>query len=221
MSTHETARPMSTGQLKDIIATIVGGIPADLTFDEANSVTGAKGRLLEGVVAAFAPFRTNGHAAPAPSTILFPLYMGQEIVVGPTTGEETLAKAKDVFTGWLDSDFERWGTNKPGRKMEARAVAVHEMREKNATFAEMFGSLGGNLDALCMEQGEIVDFCRKHRDKLRQDGYATFFLFKVERQYFVAFVFVVRRKLEAFVYLFDFSDVWRADDRPRVVVPQR
>jgi hypothetical protein len=84
----------------------------------------------------------------------------------------------------------------------------------------MFRSLG-DLDALCMEQGEIVDFVKKHRDKLHPNGWATFFLFKVNGEYFVAGVRVDGRRLGAIVHRFDYSDVWGAAYRRRVVVPQR
>jgi len=78
---------------------------------------------------------------------------------------------------WLSRpDFESCGTNQSSGPTKAQQVAVHEMQQ-DARFAEMFVSLG-DLDALCLTQSQIIRFCRDHRDKLRQSGYATFFLFK-------------------------------------------
>lgn len=62
----ETVLPVSTGQIKDIIATLIGGIPTDLTFDEAQSVIGAKGKLIEGVTMVFASLRQKGKIKVAP-----------------------------------------------------------------------------------------------------------------------------------------------------------
>lgn len=42
---NETVRPMTQGQWKDIIATMIGAVP-DLSFDEANRVVGKKGALV-------------------------------------------------------------------------------------------------------------------------------------------------------------------------------
>ncbi len=152
-------------------------------------------------------------------TILKPLYVGEEIVVSETDGSETMANASQVFTGYLDPDFKNWGTDQPYCATNAQSVTVYEMCE-NATFADMFGSLGADLNQLCMTQSQIIKFCVDNRNKLRTQGYATFFLFKANGEYFVAYVLVDSGWLEAYVHRFDYSRVWIADDRHRVVVPQ-
>lgn len=48
------------------------------------------------------------------------------------------------------------------------------------TFAKIFTSFRGDLDKLCLTQHQIKAFCKKHANWLRTNGYATFFLFKVE-----------------------------------------
>ncbi len=56
MSRHETVRPASYPQARDIIATVVGAIP-ELSFEEAQALIGNKGQFLEGIRAAFKPFQ--------------------------------------------------------------------------------------------------------------------------------------------------------------------
>ena len=134
-------------------------------------------------------------------------------------GKEILATAKEVFPSAIDDDFKKWGTNKPGIATKEQAVDVHEL-VKDATFAQMFGSLGTGLNKLCLTQHKIKNFCKKHPQWLRQDGYATFFLFKVENQFFVASVRVGPDGLRVYVHRFGSGRVWGAGRRFRMVVPQ-
>ncbi len=152
--------------------------------------------------------------------ILRRLYGDEVIMVGATDGTETIADAGDVFTGWLDPDFKEWGIDKSsGVATKAAPVEVRELN-KNATFGEVFGSLGKIKD-LCLTQGQIIDFCREHRDKLRQGGYCTFFLLVVEDVPFVADAYVDSDELKVCTYRFENDGVWDAGDRHRVVVPQQ
>ncbi len=147
------------------------------------------------------------------------LSKGDPIIVDACDGTETLAQAKETFKSGIDGDFKKWGTNKPSISTEDTAVQVHEM-VKDATFAQMFGSLGTDLDKLCLTQSQIKNFCKKHPQWLRQNGYATFFLFKVEDQFFIACVFVNSDGLGVNVRRFEDGCVWDAESQRRVVVPQ-
>jgi len=144
---------------------------------------------------------------------------GKSIIIDDCDGSETIANAKDIFKSGIDSDFKNWGTDKPGQATEETAVQVHEM-VKDATFAQMFGSLGTDLDKLCLTQHQIKKFCKKHANWLRTDGYGTFFLFKVEDQYFVANVNVRGDGLRVYVGRLESGYVWGAEGLRRVVVPQ-
>ena len=99
---------------------------------------------------------------------------------------------------------------------------VYEMIE-DGSFADIYKSVGELLDDLCFESREQIDeFCRVHRDKLRTDGYATFFLFKVDGNFFVASVHVDDDgRLHVFVYEFSFDYVWLAEFGLRFVIPQQ
>jgi hypothetical protein len=131
----------------------------------------------------------------------------------------TLAKAKKVFAGWFDSDYENWGTDVLGEDAPETAVDVYEM-SRDGNYQALFGSLG-DPRKLCLTQGQIEEFCHSHRDSLRQEGHGTFFLFDVNGKLFVAIVFVDVVELKAFVVRFDIDDVWDAVNRHRLVVKQQ
>lgn len=144
----------------------------------------------------------------------------ETLTLGPTDGNEIIAEAGDLFKGYLDSDFVNWNTNVKGNPTEAQNVQVHEMT-KDGTFEQIYGGLGTDLNALCLTQAQIIGFVKKHRKWLREDGYGTFFLFKVGDDFFVALVDVHSGgTLDASVFRFSRDFVWRAVYRLRFVVPQ-
>lgn len=152
-------------------------------------------------------------------TILVPLDLG-EIVLAATDGTATIAKAMNTFKGHISDDFKDYGTDKPSGPTSQQAVTCYEPR-KDATHADMFGSLGNDLDKLCLTQGQIIDFCKNHPDKLLLEECSNLFLFKVGAKYFVARVRVSEfNLLEAHVYRFESPGVWHTNYRRRVVVPQ-
>lgn len=146
------------------------------------------------------------------------LFETETIIIDACDGTETLATAKETFKAGIDSGSKNWGTNKADKATEETAVTIHEM-VKDATFAQMFGSLGSDLDKLCLTQHQIKTFCEKNPNWLRSDGYGTFFLFKADGQFFVADVDVLPDGLLVRVDRFGFDGVWRARCALRVVVP--
>lgn len=158
---------------------------------------------------------------PEKVAILKLLSGAHEIAIETCDGAQTIAAAKETFKSGIDDDFKNWGTNKPGAATQRTPVEVHEL-VKDATFAQMFGSLGTDLDKLCLTQHQIKLFCEVHKEWLRKDGYGTFFLFKVEDQFFVALVHVSSDGLSVDVHVCRFEDggVWPAGRARRLVVPQ-
>ena len=141
------------------------------------------------------------------------------LMLDKLNGSEILADAKDVFA-YIDSDFKNWKADEMGVATEETAVDVYEMT-KDATYVQMFGSLSTDLNKLCLTQAQIKNFVVKHRQYLRMDGYATFFLFKSNNHFFVAYVyFNDADKLAVGVSRLGYGNVWRADFRLRFVVPQ-
>ena len=220
--TVQAVREMTYGQHKDIIATLIGGVPEDLTFDEAENITRAKGALVSRITEAIlACAGRNGklhQAEVAPPRAVLRLISGGKKVTIPTCeGTRTIAQSASVFTGYLDRAFEKLETR--GRATPATDTEVYEMAQ-NAKFSELFGSLSTDLDRLVFTDDQVVTFCEKHRDWLRTDGYGTFFLLKDGDQFFVAYVYVyVRGELEVRLYHFENASVWRAGGQHRVVVP--
>ena len=145
---------------------------------------------------------------------------GEPIVIAKTSGTENLAHAQEVFTGWVDPDFVNYGCDVTGQPTVETPVEVFEM-VADGDFARIFGGFNVSLDQLCLTQHQIKTFAKVHRDKLRTDGYSTFFLFKVGDEFFVAYVrFHDVGQLSVSVHRFSCGIVWGAEVRPRLVVPQ-
>jgi len=153
------------------------------------------------------------------NSILKLISKGELLLIDAINGKETLAQAEDIFPSGISFDFKKWETDQPGDATEETPVQVYEMTQ-DATFAQMFGSLGTDLDKLYLTQHQIKNFCKKYPDWLRSDGFATFFPFKVEEQYFVAVVRVCGGGLFVGVRRLGHGNIWGAGRRRRVVVPQ-
>lgn len=143
----------------------------------------------------------------------------ESLVIEALDGKAIIAEAKNVFKSYISSYFRNLILNNVGKATEEAKMAVYEMTA-NATFSQMFNSLADNLDQLVMSQSQIIRFCEKYPDWLRQDGYATFFLIKESGAYFVVYVFVVDDGLVVHVYHLEGARVWNAGYRLRLVTPQ-
>ena len=139
--------------------------------------------------------------------------------IAPTTGSTTLALASDVFTGYLDPNFLVWNTNVFGLDTEEISADIYEIN-KDGSLATLFGSFGLKARLLCLTQGQIREFCRTNYHLLRQDGYATFFIFEVNTELFVASVHVDVGQLAINLKPFGDYERWNAAWGPRLVVSQ-
>ena len=151
--------------------------------------------------------------------ILRRLFEGESISIGARDGSRYISKEKGVFRVFIDSCFKSWGLDKCGKATEKTEVSVYEM-VKDAKFAPMFSSLNLDLDKLCFSQDQIIEFCEEHCSRLRTDGYATFFLFKQDDQFFVARVDVNSDGLSVDVSRLENDNVWFSSCAHRLVVPQ-
>ncbi|MDD4902792.1 MAG: hypothetical protein PHE24_06720 [Patescibacteria group bacterium] len=151
-------------------------------------------------------------------SILKLLSFGEASIIEACDGQRTIASAKDVFKSGIDNNFKNWDLDKASDATPETAVQAHELIE-NATFVKMFTSLISDLDKLCLTQDQIIRFCVKYPGQLSQSG-ATFFLFKMNGEYFVARVRVRSDGLSVYVHRFGYASVWRAESRYRLVVPQ-
>lgn len=137
-----------------------------------------------------------------------------------TDGKRTIVRARKMFPGYFDDDYVNWGTDVPDQPTGETPFEVLEL-VKNGKFAQIFGAFGRPLDELCWSQDQIISFVEDHADLLHPKGWATFFLFKVGDEFFVA---CVGRsgggQLGARARRLSDDDVWGAGGRYRFVVPQ-
>jgi hypothetical protein len=140
------------------------------------------------------------------------------LIIPKTSGKKTISQKTKLFS-WIDPDFGNYGADEKGKPKPKTKCAIYELVE-NATFHEMFEELG-DPENLCLTQEQIIEFVKKHKEELNQDGWANFFLFESNGQLFVADVCVDSGgELEVRVDRFEYSSVWHGDCPHRVVVPQ-
>lgn len=137
----------------------------------------------------------------------------KNIKIPSLKGTKTIAQAKG-FT-YIDSDFKDYGTDVKGKKTKETELTVQEM-DTNASFKDIFTK----PEEMCLTQEQILYFIEHEKDKLRQNEWATFFLFKEGSEFFVANVVVGSDGLKVYVFRFSDGYVWDADFRYRVVLPQ-
>lgn len=144
---------------------------------------------------------------------------GKKITITATDGTETLAEAGDVFA-YIDPDFNNWGCNIPTQPTQDVDVEVRELIN-DGKFTQIFGSFDVDLEKLVFTPAQIKSFAKNHRDWLRTEVWATFFLFKVGNEFFVVRMYVDGDgRLMVDVFRFSRDRVWDAESRLRIVVPQ-
>jgi len=112
-------------------------------------------------------------------TILKLISGGERLILDACDGKRTIVTAKKFFaTGLLDPNFRKWGTNKTSKPTPETDVLVYEM-ERSATFAQIFSSLGDDINQLCFTQHQIINFIEKHSSWLRIKGDGIFFYSKL------------------------------------------
>ncbi len=139
------------------------------------------------------------------------LFETEKIVVGATDGTETF-NGSDIFGDRV------YGETLPaGTPTLAVNAAVYE-QIVDGKFIQVLGSLGETRPRW-KNAGQVLHFSRDHRDKLRTDGYATFF--ELEGS-FVAYVcFDVVGQLEVGINPLSLDYVWLAGFRHLFVSPQQ
>lgn len=136
-----------------------------------------------------------------------------ESVTIPASGTELIKNAKDMFK-YIDRDFVGYGASQIQNETPESKLDIYEMVE-DATLTQIF-----NTETDVMTQGQILEFVKNHKDKLRTDGYATFFLFKSNKNFFVADVgFGGDGTLGVDVDRLEGGLVYGASYRHRVVIP--
>lgn len=214
------------------------GVPEErlgVILDVTNKVSGHEGEQWKARVAVTLREGLDPIVVPPkPPVYLRQLFVGETILLNPTDGTRTITQAEEVFPRGIARDFVNWDIGVPAQPTGPMPVGVHEM-VKDGTFRQIYASLDCPLHSLCLTQHQITDFCVKHRDKLRGDGYGTFFLLKkegepddqdgdennIEANLFVAYVDLDSDgRLSADVRRFSYGHVWSAECRRRFALPQ-
>lgn len=147
------------------------------------------------------------------------IFVGEEIIIPPTTKGRKIRNMKSLFPGGIYFDFNRTECDIVESATPKIAADMYEMVE-NGNYRKIFGGFGLNLDLLCFTQEQIIAWLEIHQSRLRSDGVSTFFLFKAGDQFFVANVIVHSIGFLVDVFRFSYKRVWTANHRHRVVVPQ-
>ncbi len=144
----------------------------------------------------------------------------QSLVLDPTDGQETIARATDVFR-YIDANFEHWNCDLAAPAAEETLVQVYEM-VRDSTFQEMFGGFAVAVDRLALTQAQIKQFVKRYPDWLKKGGNGTFFLFKAGDEFFVAAVYLFfDGRLGARVRRLTLGRVFRAEKLHRLVLKSR
>ncbi|OIO30949.1 hypothetical protein AUJ77_01250 [Candidatus Nomurabacteria bacterium CG1_02_43_90] len=182
----------------------------ELTSDEANAInvlTGGEGPK----VFIHTGFELRQIKQNPPLRLLS---SSETIVIPACNGTQTLAQAKQAFPSGIDADFKNWGLDTRGSATEETAVSVYELCE-GATSTRIFGTLGTDLNDVCLTQHQIIKFCEENRKWLRLAH--TIFLFRAEGNFFVAHA--GDNGLRIHVRRLGHIDVWNIARAHRVVVP--
>jgi hypothetical protein len=141
----------------------------------------------------------------------------EQLVLGPTDGQETLAGATEAFR-YIDSNFGHWNCDVSGPPTTETLVQVYEM-VSDSTFQEMFGGFGVGFDRLALTQAQVKQFVQRYPGWLKKGGNGTFFLFNAEDEFFVAAIYLFSDgRLGARVRRLTLERVFRAKKRHRLVL---
>ena len=144
-------------QVVNALITVSLEPPAEVT-DADNRVESPKDLLWK---ARFAEVLRKAMATKILVQVSYPKRLSKGLIIPACDGTETLAKAKKVFKGCIDRNFEKWGTNIPGVATAEVKVDAHRM-SNGSSYAGIFGSFGSDMDKLCFTQHQIQAFCQKY-----------------------------------------------------------
>ena len=147
------------------------------------------------------------------------LISDESLIIDAVDGNETIADAIGLFT-YISPYFKDWGTDEPEQPTTETPVILYELC-KDADFSQMFSDLSTDMCKLSLTQNQIKNFVKKYRRQYLWVNRCTFFLFKSQDKFFVAYVDVYAGdELYARMQRFGHSHVWNAACHHRLVIPQ-
>ncbi len=148
--------------------------------------------------------------------------------LGVTDGAGNYETAKKVFKAGFDADFKNWGIVFSGVSPETE-IAGDELI-LNGKFSDFLGNTATELEKRRLLGSQFLKICRENPDKLRDGGYANFFVLTKGDEavaedlsnVFVADVNVSDRgELDADLDRFRHDFIWYGDNGHRVFSPQQ
>jgi hypothetical protein len=143
------------------------------------------------------------------------------LMIDAVDGTQMIKDAKEeIFKLGIDEGFKRYAdSNKYSRATPVTTVQNYRLIS-GANFLQIFKSLSINLDMLCLNQHQIINFCSKYFNKLCQSKYGTFFLFKGNYELLVARLGTLAGDLGIRLYKLNNYSIWFARDYRQIIVPQ-
>ena len=161
--------------------------------------------------------RTKQNQTQKETPIFSPIF--GTVVMEALNGKISMSIMKKIFKGGMEMSLQNYIQSKPNRATVETLLEVRELIE-NATLAKIFTKISCDLNKIAMSMAQIVCFCEKHSNFLREEGYATFFLTRIGNEFFVIFVCQENRGLSAGMKRIDFLPQCFAESKHRVVTPR-
>ena len=147
------------------------------------------------------------------------LFKHKKLILAPNNGQKVVANSTDVFNFWIDPWFSREKYKQRQKRSVETPVRVYEITE-DVSFDEIFASFENKLTDYCLTQSQIIDFCQQYSKYLRKGGYESYFLFKEDYQFFLAYVYAYSDGLEINSISLKSSFILSAEDKLRLILPK-
>jgi hypothetical protein len=110
-----------------------------------------------------------------------------KLVVSACDGTKSLASANTVFKHCINGPgVNLTGDQGKSKPTDATEIRIWKVIKNDLTFVQMFGSIGNDLDKMCLTEHQIKTFCKDFPNYLCPEGGFTEFLFKIGYQFFIA-----------------------------------
>ncbi|MEK7102832.1 MAG: hypothetical protein AAB870_00615 [Patescibacteria group bacterium] len=210
--THETVpvRQSTIGQIKDLITTLVGAIPA-LTFDEAQAIIGGKRELIDGVVELFKHLKYNISTPYLTFNKTFKIRACNEI---PDLND------LNVSVGNFDPQFVELLKIWDETSTRETIVKLYDL-EGDGLINTFLNSLPYYSSRCHLTWSKVLVFIEDHIPKLHVLHDEVLVPFAMGKHYFIAyFHFNAEKNLQVDILESDSNKKWYADTRDHCIVVQ-
>ncbi len=135
----------------------------------------------------------------------------------------TIAKAHNIYTGYLDPNFKDWGTDvRVYVRVYEDSIEIINVDVRTVTRDGEYKNLFGydELKNICLTQRQINQFVVSNRNLLSEEDYGLFFIFEQMNEFFVAEISMRDGLIAARLRRYNDSHVWKASGGILLVVKQ-